>query len=290
MLWQLISIVFPIFSIVMLGFIYGRRHTPDMAAANKLNIDVFVPALIFDVLTAKSFDLAAYQPLAIAGLAVVLGSALIAWPVARLAGFQQKTFLPPMMFNNSGNMGLPLMLFAFGEKALPAAVVLFLIENTLHFSVGMKIINSAYSLLALFKIPMLLVSMLAIMVSLMEWQVPQLLAVPIKMLGQISIPLMLFALGVRVAQTHITEWRLALVATLIVPVAGIAIALAANAVLELEQQQAAQLLLFSVLPPAVLNYMLAEQFGQEPEKVASIVLLGNLSALLTVPAVLYFIL
>ena len=101
---------------------------------------------------------------------------------------------------------------------------------------------------------------------------------------------MLFALGVRVAQTHITEWKLAIVATLIIPVTGVGIALGADAFFQLGQQQAAQLLLFSVLPPAVLNYMLAEQFRQEPEKVASIVLLGNLSALVTVPAVLYFVL
>ena len=83
---------------------------------------------------------------------------------------------------------------------------------------------------------------------------------------------------------------LAIVAALIIPVSGIGIALGADFYFRLEEQQMAQLLLFSVLPPAVLNYMLAEQFRQEPEKVASIVLLGNLSALLTVPAVLYFIL
>ena len=290
MLWQLISIVFPIFSIVMLGFIYGRRHTPDMAAANKLNIDVFVPALIFDVLTAKSFDLAAYQPLAIAGFSVVLGSAILAWPVARLAGFQQKTFLPPMMFNNSGNMGLPLMLFAFGEKALPAAVVLFLIENTLHFSVGMKIINSAYSLLALFKIPMLLVSMLAIMVSLMEWQVPQLLAVPIKMLGQISIPLMLFALGVRLIHIDWKDWKIGLIGAIVSPLSGLAIALPVGYLLQLPPLQYSMLIVFGALPPAVLNYMVAERYNQQPRQVASIVMLGNLASVLIIPLVLAFVL
>ena len=67
MLWQLVSIVFPIFAIVLAGFLYGRRHSPDMAAANKLNIEIFVPALIFDVLTGTSFNLADYQALALAG-------------------------------------------------------------------------------------------------------------------------------------------------------------------------------------------------------------------------------
>ncbi|MDJ0832913.1 MAG: AEC family transporter [Gammaproteobacteria bacterium] len=290
MLWQLVTIVFPIFSIVLLGFLYGRKHTPDMAAANKLNIDVFVPALIFDVMTAKSFDLAAYQSLTVAGIAVVLGSAILAWPVARIFGFQMKTFLPPMMFNNSGNMGLPLMLFAFGEKALPAAVVLFLIENTLHFSVGTKIINSSYSLLALFKIPMLLATCAAIFVSLIEWQVPQLLAVPIKMLGQISIPLMLFALGVRLIHIDWRDWKIGAVGAIISPLSGLIIAIPLGYLLALPAQQQAMLIVFSALPPAVLNYMIAERYNQQPKQVASIVMLGNMSSIVIIPLVLAFVL
>lgn len=290
MLWQLISIVFPIFAIVMVGYLYGRRHTPDMAAANRLNIDIFVPALIFDVLTAKNFDLASYQSLAIGGIAVVLGAAIIAWPVAKIAGYRIKTFLPPMLFNNSGNMGLPLMLFAFGEQALPAAVVLFIIENTLHFSVGMKIINSGSSLLSLFKIPMLLATMLGLLVSIMGWHTPQLLAEPISMLGQISIPLMLFALGVRLIHIDLSDWKIGMTGAIVSPLSGLIIAIPVGYMLQLPAQQQAMLIVFSALPPAVLNYMIAERFNQEPKLVASIVMLGNLASIIVIPTVLAFVL
>ena len=64
-----------------------------------------------------------YPGLAVAAALVVLGSGLLAWPRGRLFGFAPRVFLPPMMFNNSGNMGLPLALFAFGEAALPAAMI-----------------------------------------------------------------------------------------------------------------------------------------------------------------------
>jgi hypothetical protein len=195
-----------------------------------------------------------------------------------------------MMFNNSGNMGLPLAVFAFGEDALPIAMVLFMVENTLHFTVGNWMLIGRLLPMQLLKSPMLWATFLGISFNILDLSLPKPLADSISLVGQIAIPLMLFALGVRVAQTHITEWKLAIVAALIIPVSGIGIALGADFYFRLEEQQMAQLLLFSVLPPAVLNYMLAEQFRQEPEKVASIVLLGNLSALLTVPAVLYFIL
>jgi hypothetical protein len=289
MIWQLINIIFPIFAIVLLGFLYGRKHAPDMASANRLNIDVFVPALIFDVLTAKNFNLGEFQSLAIGGVCVVLGSALVAVPVARLMGFQLKTFVPPMMFNNSGNLGLPLMVFAFGEHALPAAVVLFIIENTLHFSLGMKMMDSAASLLGLFKIPILLATIAGLTVSMMDFQIPRLLGLPIEMLGQISIPLMLFALGVRLIHIDWQDWKIGLAGAIVCPLSGLLIAIPAGYLLELSPEQFTLLVVFGALPPAVLNYMIAERYQQQPQQVASIVLLGNLAAIAVIPIVLAFL-
>jgi malate permease and related proteins len=286
MIWQLISIVFPIFAIVLVGYLYGRKHSPDMAAANKLNIDIFVPALIFDVLTANNFNLPEYQSLAIAGVVVILGAGFIAWPVARFFNYEFKTFVPPMMFNNSGNMGLPLLLFAFGKEALPAAVVLFLIENFLHFSVGMKILNRSASLLAMLKIPMIFITIAGLIFSFMHWTLPPLLSTPIKMLGQISIPLMLFALGVRLIHIDWKDWKIGLVGAVISPVSGLVFAFPIGYFLNLSDLQFSMLIVFSALPPAVLNYMVAERYNQQPRQVASIVMLGNLGSIIVIPLVL----
>ena len=152
---KILAIVFPIFAIVTVGFLYARRHAPDMAAANKLNLEVFTPALIFAVLAGKDFQLAEYRGLAAAAGFVVIASGFLAWPVARWAGFRLRTFLPSMMFTNSGNMGLPLAVFAFGEAALPAAVVLFLVENFLHFTVGNAMLEGRVHPLVLLRMPML---------------------------------------------------------------------------------------------------------------------------------------
>ncbi|MCA1937646.1 MAG: AEC family transporter, partial [Dechloromonas sp.] len=106
--FRLLAILFPIFGIVAAGYFYGRKHKPEMAVANRLNMDVFVPALVFAAMAGKSFDLAAYAPLALGGFIVLAVCGLLAWPIARLCGVQAKTLAPPMMFNNSGNIGLPL--------------------------------------------------------------------------------------------------------------------------------------------------------------------------------------
>jgi len=290
MLQQIFNIVFPIFFIALVGYLYGRRHAPDMAAVNRLNMDIFTPALIFDVLVSRDFNILAFGPLALAGVVVVLGSGLLTWPLARLLGYQPRTFVPPMMFSNSGNMGLPLMLFAFGEQALPAAVVLFMVENLLHFSVGTRMVDAKASLLGMFRVPILIASIAGLTFSLSGTGLPVYLSRPIEMVGQIAIPLMLFSLGVRLTSIDLRDWRIGVVGAIVCPLSGMLIALALQPLLQLETLQFQLLLLFGVLPPAVLNFIVAERYGQEPHRVASIVMLGNLGSLVVIPLTLAFIL
>ena len=136
MLLRIVSILFPMFAIAAGGYAAGRFTRPDLSHANKLNMDVFVPALIFGALASKDFRLGEYLPLLGATTVVVVGSGLAGWALARLAGLQPKTFVPPMMFNNAGNIGLPLAVLAFGEVALAPAVVMFMVSNLAHFTFG----------------------------------------------------------------------------------------------------------------------------------------------------------
>lgn len=290
-MFEVLGIIFPIFAIVLAGFVYARRHGPDMASANRLNIEVFTPALIFSVMSDGDFQLTEYAWLAAGGVLVVLGSAIFAWPLARLMGWRTATFVPPMMFNNSGNMGLPLALFAFGEQALPAAMVLFLVENTLHFTVGNAILIRRINPLALMRMPMLQATFLGVLFSLMQWSVPGPLANAIDLLGQVAIPLMLFALGVRMQGGRLSgNGGMALASAIVSPLSGLVMAAIAIPLFGLEGREAAQLWIFAALPPAVLNFMLAERYQIEPERVASIVLVGNFSSVLVIPVVLYWVL
>jgi len=280
--------VFPLVAIVSVGFFYARARHTDMSIANRINIDVFCPALIFSVMSAKSFDLPTYSTLAIGALIVVIGSGLILWPICKLLKVHPKTFLPPMMFNNSGNLGIPLLVLAFGEQALPAAVVLFLVENLLHFTVGIYMLDHRTNPFNVLRMPMVIATIAGLVFSSLDWTLPQAVQVPVDMLGQIAIPLMLFALGVRMTSVDFSNWRLGLWGTLLAPASGLVIALMLQPILQLEPLQFGYLIMFGALPPAVLNYMMAERYNQEPHQVASIVLLSNMGSLIIIPVVLAF--
>ncbi len=291
LIYRIFAIIFPVFSIVALGYFYARhRHDTDMSSGNRLNMDIFTPALIFDILSASDYALADYVDLTLGGIAVVLGSGLVAWPVAKMLGYQWKTLVPPMMFNNCGNMGVPLIVLSFGEAALPAAIMLFASSNLLHFLLGQQLITQRWSPREVATNPMILATVLGIGVSLLGVSIPETLRLPIHLLGQIAIPLMLFSLGVRMLTIDFADWQIGLLGALLCPLTGLAIALPYAWLVPLDGDQASILLLFGALPPAVLNFMVAERYHQEPQRVASIVLIGNFASILAIPAVLWFIL
>lgn len=282
--------VVPLVIIVSLGYVYARRMHTDMSVANRINMELFCPALIFSVMSAESFDLFNHIHLAIGVLIIVLGSGLLVWPLCRLLGVKPKTFVPPMMFNNSGNLGIPLIVLAFGEHALPAAVLLFLVENLLHFTVGILIMDHRIHPLLLLRNPMVLATIAGLFWSLLELPLPDVIHTPIDMLGQIAIPLMLFALGVRMTSIDFSNWKSGLWGAFLAPASGLLIAVPLSYLLGLDAEQSAYLILFGALPPAVLNYMVSEKYNQEPHQVASIVLIANMASLIIIPLTLAFVL
>ncbi|MFC3531272.1 AEC family transporter [Vogesella facilis] len=285
---RILTIILPVLVIVLIGWLYARHARPDMRATNKLNMDVCVPLLVFSALAAKDFQLAAQWKLMPAAALLVALSGLLSWPLARLAGISPRTLLPPVMFNNCGNMGLPLALLAFGRDGFNAFVVLFVISNLLHFTLGAFIFSSRTSLRSLGKNPIVLATALGLLFGLAGWHLPDWLMGGLKLLGEATIPLMLFALGVRMVDVSFKGWHVGLLGAVLCPLTGLAGAAIAVPLLQLDAGQSAQVILFGALPPAVLNFLMAELYQQEPDRMASIVLIGNLLSLLFVPLGLAF--
>jgi len=283
MVERLAGIILPVFSIIALGWLYAWRAKPDMATVNRISMNVLAPALVFSALASKDFDVAANRMLLAGSVAVVLGSGLLAWPVARLMREQPRTFVPPMMFNNCGNMGLPLAVLAYGAAGFSPMVALFTISNLLQFTVGMWILDHHARFGNLLRNPMVVATVMGFAFAIAHPPLPEWLMVAIRLVGDALIPMMLLSLGVRLYDTSFGEWRIGVVGGVICPLTGLAIAMPLAPLLGLDAMQQGLLILFGSLPPAVLNFMVAEQFQQEPGKVASIVLIGNLLSSVFVP-------
>ncbi len=287
---QILSIMFPIVAIVAIGWVLGRISNLDMNTANHLNIDVFVPALVFSAFSDKAFSLAPHISLVFAGLAIVLGAGLIALIISNTTHYKFRTIAPPMMFHNAGNVGLPIMSLAFGKPGLVTGLVLFLVGNISHYGLGTYILSAGQGIKILLRQVVIWAAVLALIINMSPLIIPSSVMLPITMLGQIAIPLMLFSLGVKIASIDFQEWKIGVLFGVLSPAIGFSIAFLIVMLFDLNAIQAGSLLLFGALPPAVMNFLFAERFNQQPESVASIVLLGNLFAMITLPLALAYVL
>lgn len=284
---RIIGIITPVLIISAIGYAYGRFRKPDMTWINLLSTDLLFPLLIFSSMASKSFHVLDFLPLLGCGLVMLLGTGLIAWGVAKLMGYNPHAFTPSIIFSNTGNMGLPLTLLTFGPDLLPPAIALFMIYSLGHFTVGIRISDPHASLRGILKGPMIWAMILGVGMSAAGLSLPPWLATSARMLGETAIPLGLFSLGVGFASFHVERWSVGIIGALLRPIAGLAIALPLVKLVPMSAPVQGILLLYAALPPAILNFIFAERYKQEPGQVAAIVVVGNIASIFFVPLALY---
>ncbi len=287
-MYQVLLVVVPVFFVALAGYFYGRWITTHIGEVNRINLDLFVPALLIYVLSEKLGKTSGALEMLLAGSVVVAGSGLLAWPASRLLRMDFKTLAPPLMFNNSANLGFPLAVFAFGESILPYAVVLFLVQAISMFTFGFMIYERRFSPMELLRNPIIIAMTVGLVLYGFDLHLPEMLLPGLQLLSEVAIPLTLVTLGIKLAEADWSHWRDGLAGALLRPLTGIPFGFLAIWLIPMEDRLKPLVLLFAVLPPAVLNALLATRYRQEPEKVAAMVMVGNLITVAYMPLVFYF--
>ena len=280
---KIASITLPIFTLVLVGFLYGRRVKPDLGGANKLIVDIALPVLIFISLSSKLFDPLAALLFTAASIALIVLSGLIAWPLAKFSGATVQAFLPCAMFTNVGPIGIPLIALAYGPEGMATAVVLLVISNVLHFTLGAGVMSGKVDWRMVYANPLVWATVLGVASSQFQLTLPQWVETSCTMIGSVLVPMMLISLGVRLASSQVADAWVGARSGVLILIIRIAAALLALWIIPLQGLERGALILFACLPPAVFNYMLADKFQVEPNKVASAVIVGHLMSLAFLP-------
>ena len=280
---KITSITLPIFTLVLVGFLYGRRVKPDLGGANKLIVDIALPVLIFISLSSKLFDPLAALLFTVASIALIVLSGLIAWPLAKFSGATVQAFLPCAMFTNVGPIGIPLIALAYGPEGMATAVVLLVISNVLHFTLGAGVMSGKVDWRMVYANPLVWATVLGVVGSQFQLTLPQWVETSCTMIGSVLVPMMLMSLGVRLASSQVADAWVGARSGVLILIIRIAAALLALWLIPLQGLERGALILFACLPPAVFNYMLADKFQVEPNKVASTVIVGHLMSLAFLP-------
>ena len=191
---------------------------------------------------------------------------------------------------NSGYLGYPLVLFAFGDSALSMAVIYNLMNGILIFSLGIYIISQGKDRWQLFKIPFLYTAIAGMLISITGTKIPNMLYSPLHFIGQTTIPLALFMLGYRLAYLKVAFWKLSLFASILRIGLGLGLGILAAYIFKLEAVTAKIVILLSSLGSGITPIALCEEYDNNPDLVASTIALSTLLSVISVMLILNWLL
>jgi len=267
---------------------HGRPYNTEMVT--HLVTTVGVPSLVFTTLVNVDVELDALARMAGATGAAVAIMALVGTVILKVWGQSIRAFLPAMVFPNTGNVGLPLAMLAFGPEGMALAVAYFTVCIIFQFTLGVALSAGVTSVQALLRVPTLYAMALALAFKISDTAVPQWAGNTVEMLGGFTIPLMLITLGISLQQLKVGQFQKSAIIAAVRLCMGFAVGLGLAEAMGFEGVMKGILILQSTMPVAVFNYLFAARYNTEPEAVAGTVVLSTVMSFATLPMLLVFIL
>lgn len=284
---ELLSVVAPVFLVALIGLAWARSGVHfDEGSITRLVLNVGIPCLVFRSLT--SLDVPPAELATMAGLAAVVMSAFAVggFAVLKVMKLPAHTYLGPLIFTNSGNIGLPICLFAYGDSGLALGMAYFAVSSTCHVVLGGPLFAGAFSLRPFFRSPLTWAVVITIGVVTSGVTVPIWIGRTTTLLGDIAIPLMLLTLGVSLSKMHPESLGRSILLSFVRLGLGVLVSLLLTRLLGVEGLPRKVLILQASMPVGVLNYLFAQRYGRSPEQVASLVLISTLVSVVSIPGLL----
>ena len=288
---EIFAIVAPVYLCAAVGFLWARLGRAfDTVLVTDLIMGVGAPCLVFSSLVSYEIQFAEVVEMIAATTVAIACMAGVSAIVLGVARIPLNTFLAPLTFGNTGNMGIPLCYFAFGEAGLSLAVCVFAVTSVIHFTVGQAIWSGQAGWGDVLRTPLVWAAVLALIMMATGWGVSSWLTRTTSLLGSFTVPLMQLTLGVSLARLGVVRPGRSLALALVKLFVGISVGLGVAGLFDLEGVAAGVLVLSCAMPAAVFNYMFAVRYERSPGDVASLVVVSTLLAALAVPVLMALLL
>ena len=281
------QIVAPVFILAAIGFSWVKiGWSYEIEFVTRLAMTLSVPALIFVALMKANISADTLSNLFLSSLIAYLFLALIFWITGKIFKLNMATYWAPLIFGNTGNLGLPLAMFAFGEVGLGYAVVVFAVMAIGSFSIGVWMVSGGGSINKVFKEPMVWATLLGALFLIQGWQTPKWATNTLELLGQMAIPLMLITLGVALARLKINLISRAIILSILKLCVSVGVAWIIGIYFELNDIAFAVLVMQIATPVAVTSYLLAQKYGADANEVAGLVIASTALSVFALPVLL----
>jgi len=289
---KLFEVLFPVFFVVGVGYYIGKKDPKiDTKFITNFAANVGTPALILYALNIKniSFDIFSnyfwYYLLAITGFFFV---GIIFLLILKTKDIIRE--LPPFVLPNTGNMGLPICLFAYGSDGLGIAAAISSLIILFHFTLGVFLADRKFNFEVILKSPPFYTIIISVLLLYYEIQLPVFIENTSFLLMYATIFLILMSLGIALTRLKIFSFSKALISSVGRLILGPIIGLSIIYYYELDGFAAGVLLIQCSMPSAVLNYLVGSIYSPKKivDNIASMIVVSTLLSFITIPIVVFF--
>jgi predicted permease len=288
---KLIDVIAPVFFVIGIGYYLGKKNpniNTDFITTFAGNVGT--PAMIFYTITTTGVTLSVFTEYFIYALVIIGGFSIVGFIVLFLLKKDFISELPPLILPNTGNMGIPICLFAYGTSGLGVASAIASVVILLHFTLGVLLAKKSFSLEILIKNMPIYGIIVSVIFLYFEWDVPGYLENTTFLLTYATIFLVLMSLGIALSRLKVVSWTHASILGAVRVIIGPVIGFSLIKFLNLGGFAAGVLLIQSCMPSAVLTYLVGSMYSEKKvvDSVASVIVTSTVMSFITIPIVVYY--
>jgi malate permease and related proteins len=297
-----IQIILPIFILMGIGILVDRIFHLDLQTLSRLTFYVFLPAIIFVNLVESELapaNFTAVVSFSAVHFVLLFGLSLLLFSLPGLRS-QRSLLLMGALFTNAGNYGLPLAQMAFGKPGLTSMALIQVTQSIALFTLGLWLVDRNHRawkdmLRGLLAMPLIYAIAGALLINMAQFEIPQVLWLPVRYLAGALVPIALMSLGIQLSRSRISSKFLlpisaaSIVRLLVSPLLAIALAALWSWVWPGWLDEVYGVLMIAMALPIAVNVsILSIEYDREPEMVSQMVFLSTVLSALTMTGWLYF--
>ena len=291
MFLTIINIILPVIFVVFTGYLWNKYNKDfNPAAITKLVANIGLPCLIYDSLTRSNLTINIYFKIFLSALLVLAIGFLFGYLLIKIFKLPSIKLTTPLMHPNTGNMGIPLSLLAFGNEGLALAAGFASIVMVSHFTANTAISSGNYSIKKIILSPVLLSLIFSLIVLFYKIEMPNFFNSITNILSGFVIPLVLLSLGISLSKINIKKLRIGLMLGFFKLISGPFIGLLVVYLLSLDDNVAKVIILQASMPAAILTYLIAAQNNSYEQEIGTAVFVSTIGSIVSIPIILFFLL
>ncbi len=287
---KLFEVLFPVFFIVGIGYYLGKKNPNfDTTFITNYSANFGAPALFIFAITSSGVTYSLFSEYFIYS---IIALSCFAFTGIIFLFFMKKDIsreLPPFFLPNTGNMGIPICLFAYGTLGMGVAAAISSLVVLLHFTANIFLASKKFDIRIILKSPSTYAVIVAVSFLYFDMEMPKLVLNTVMLLGYAMIVMILMSLGVSLTQLKVFSLKSSLISSVGRVIIGPIIGFFIIKIFNLSGFAAGVLLIQSSMPSAILTYLIASMYSPKEivDNISSMIVVSTLMSLITVPIIVF---